>query len=167
MPDNPTETTTETTDTQTVPADPPEASTVPEPADAGTAADSDEDTRGGNREAAKYRTQLRAAEAERDQLRDQLTAQRRSLIDWRAAGNGPNGTVQPELLDAAGLDVEALTNPDTGQLDMNAVDQFIGATAQRFNIARGFTPNRGQGASGNGTPPSKPSIADAFKPPGH
>ncbi|ALI24935.1 hypothetical protein XA26_10780 [Mycolicibacterium fortuitum] len=158
---------TASTDTSEAPVASPDDATADQNPTTDTPEPPEDEQRGGNREAAKYRTQLRAAEAERDQLRDQLTAQRRSLIDWRAAGNGPNGTVQPELLDAAGLDVDMLIDTETGQLDMNAVDQFIGATAQRFNIARGFTPNRGQGASGNGTPPSKPSIADAFKPPGH
>ncbi|OBG48323.1 hypothetical protein [Mycolicibacterium fortuitum] len=164
---------TESTEPQNVPGgdnvttSPDPVAPEADPVDTAPTEPPEDEQRGGNKEAAKYRKQLRATEAERDQLRDQLTAQRRSLIDWRAAGNGPNGTVQPELLDAAGLNVDTLIDTETGQLDMNAVDQFIGATAQRFNIARGFTPNRGQGTSGHSAPPSKPSIADAFKPPGH
>lgn len=111
-------------------------------------------TRAG-RDAAKYRAQLREAEsqrdtitAERDQLRDQLAADRRAMIDWRAQNPGRLGhaKLDRELLDAAGLDVAALVSEETGQLDMQAVDAFIAEAAARFNVAKGFAPDRAQGA---------------------
>lgn len=112
------------------------------------------------RDAAKYRARPRETEAERDAIRDQLAAQRRAMVDWRAQ-NGPTVAVDPALLDAAGIDVDTLVNEETGQLDMTAVDQFVSATAERFKLARGFVPNRAQGTSG--APVSKPSLADAFR----
>jgi len=111
------------------------------------------------RQAANYRTQLREAQAERDQLRDSSTAQLRAFIDWRATTH-PGGAVDPALLDAAGMDVAQLVD-DNGHLDMAAVDDFIAAAAQRFSVKRAFTPNRAQGISAD--PGSRPSLADAFK----
>ena len=113
----------------------------------------------GRSDAAKYRARLREAAAERDALRDQLAAQRRAIVDWRA--NSAAVSVDPALLDAAGIDVDTLLD-ENGHLDMSAVDEFIGATAKRFNLAQGFRPNRAQGTSG--APAAPPSLADAFRP---
>lgn len=96
-----------------------------------------------NKEAAKWRTKLRAAEAERDTLRDQLAAHQRAIIDWRAV-NSAGGAVDPQLLDAAGINVTDLLD-DQGQLDMAAVDTFIDATATRFRVHRQPRPNPQQG----------------------
>lgn len=114
------------------------------------------------KDAAKYRTRLRETEAERDQLRDQLAAQRRAIVDWRAA-NRNSGSVDPALLDAAGINIDELLDVENGHLDMSAVDTFISATVERFNLAKGFTPNRGQGQSG-GAQAGPASLADAFRP---
>jgi hypothetical protein len=108
-------------------------------------------------QAAKYRARLRETETERDALRDQLDAQRRAVINWRATTTA--GGVDPALLDAAGINVAELID-DAGNLDMAAVDQFIDSTATRFKVARGFTPNRAQSAGGAGR---APSLADAFR----
>lgn len=66
------------------------------------------------------------------------------------------------LLDAAGIDVDSLLDANTGQLDVGAVDAFIEATATRFNIPRGFTPNRAQGSSGASVA-APPQLKDAFR----
>ena len=124
-----------------------------------TADDDAGDISKARRQAANYRTQLREAQAERDQLRDSSAAQLRAFIDWRAA-NHPGGAVDPALLDAAGIDVAKLAD-DSGKLDMTAVDDFIAAAAQRFSVKRAFTVNRAQGISAD--PGSRPSLADAFK----
>lgn len=110
------------------------------------------------KEAAKYRTQLRETEAERDQLRDQLAAQRRAIIDHQATARG----VDPQLLDAAGINIDELLDDESQHVDLTKVADFVDETATRFKVARGFTTNRAQGASG-ATPPSKPSLADAFR----
>lgn len=108
-----------------------------------TTDDTDDDAGKGNKEAAKWRTKLRAAEAERDELRDQITAQHRAIIDWRST-TAVRGAVDPQLLDAAGIDIAELLN-DNGHLDMDLVDQFIDATATRFNVHRTVKPNPQQG----------------------
>jgi hypothetical protein len=152
-----------TDDTPAVDTDTP---TAPQPADIGDGTQPAEDTDTGDtgdtgkarRQAARYRTELRAAQTERDQLRDQLGGQRRAILDWRAKTAG----VSPVLLDAAGLDIDTLLNEDTGQLDIDLADQFITETATKFKIAKGFTPNRAQGQS-SGQPATQPSLADAFR----
>ena len=96
-----------------------------------------------NAEAAKWRTKLRAAEAERDQLRDQITAQQRAMINWRAS-TAQAGAVDPQLLDAAGITITDLLD-DNGHLDMTAVDQFIDQTAIKFRVQRHIKPNPQQG----------------------
>ena len=122
----PTEDTTETTEVDTTPED-----------------DQDDDQQSPNAEAAKWRTKLRAAEAERDQLRDQITAQQRALINWRAS-TAQSGAVDPQLLDAAGITITDLLD-DNGHLDMTAVDQFIDQTAIKFRVQRHIKPNPQQG----------------------
>ena len=145
------DTTTDTEDPTTPVAetDPTEESTVDVDDVDGVSEDavdeSDDDGRGsGAREAAKYRRQLRATETERDQLRDQLTAQRRAVIDWRSS-NAVGGSVDPQLLDAAGIDVDDFIDPETGHLDMTAVDAFIDSTAVKFRVQRTMKPNKQQG----------------------
>lgn len=132
-----------------------------EPDDEPGADDRDGDLGKARRDAAKYRARLRETETERDQLRDQLIAQRRAVIDWRAA-SAPTGAVDAALLDAASIDVDSLLD-ESGQLDMTAVDEFIDNTAKRFKIARGFAPNRAQGHAGSGADAAPKSLADAFR----
>lgn len=141
----PTEDTTEATDVDTTPTDEPE----PEP----------EAPESPNAEAAKWRTKLRAAEAERDQLREQLTAQQRAVIDWRSA-NSIGGAVDPQLLDAADINITDLLGED-GHLDMAAVDQFIDATATRFRVHRMVKPNPQQGNPS--AAPAQPGLVGMFQ----
>lgn len=124
-------------------------------------APADGDRGAANREAARYRTQLRAAETERDGLRDQLSAQHRAIVDWRATNNPSGPVVDPALLDAAGISIGDLLD-DTGHLDMAAVDQFIDSAVTKFGLPRGFVPNPAQGAAGH-TPAGPSSLGDAFK----
>lgn len=111
-------------------------------------------------QAKKYRARLRETEAERDQIREQLAAQQRAFIDWRATTSA-DGPVDPQLLDAAGLTVSELVDGD-GHLNMNAVDTFIDQTATRFRVHRSVKPNPQQGAPSQA--PAPPRLADAFKP---
>jgi hypothetical protein len=119
----------------------------------------------GNAEAAKRRRQLRETEAERDALRAQLTAQRRSLLEWRAA-NHPGGPIDPQLLAAAGLDLDDVDAfsiagdddteiklvGDTGVIDLEQFDVFAESVAKQFNVTRvkrGPLPNPQQGNPGD------------------
>lgn len=115
-----------------------------------------------NSEAARRRHQLREVEAERDQLREQLAAQRRAVIEWRAA-NHPGGAIDPQLLAAAGLDFADLATArytgedevergivdDAGHLSMEALDAYADAVARRFNVERktAMQPNPQQGVA--------------------
>lgn len=135
-------------------------------ADDDSEADPDADQDNGDigrarQQAARYRTRLRETEVERDQLRTELDAQRRAIVDWRASNRVSGPHVAPELLDAAGIDVAQLLD-DSGHLDLDKVDQFVDATALRFGIPQGFRPNRAQGASGHAAPAAS-SLADAFR----
>lgn len=111
-------------------------------------------------QAKKYRARLRETETERDQLRDELAAQRRALIDWRAS-NAIDGAVDPQLLDAAGINIADLLD-DAGHLDMGAVDKFIDDTAIKFRVQRAVKPNPQQGNPSQAPP--APRLADAFNP---
>lgn len=84
----------------------------------GTASEAEPvDEEGGNREAAKYRRQLRDAEGERDALRDRLAALQTaeaerlaSTVLHKAAGLWANGSTLADLLDEEGnLDAEKVT----------------------------------------------------------
>lgn len=153
---NPTETTpTETTEPDAdVTAD---VDVTPDDTEEPTTDDDQEPT--GNKEAAKWRTKLRAAEAERDALQQQLDAQRRAVIDWRSS-TAAHGAVDPQLLDAAGINITELLD-DTGHLDMTLVDQFIDATATKFRVQRMAKPNPQQGAPSEARTPG--GLADVFR----
>lgn len=83
------------------------------------------------RDAAKYRTQLREVEAERDTLADQLTTARRHIADQaiEAAGTG----VTPALVWELGTDVAAMFNDD-GTLNQQTVTSTVQDIATRYNI---------------------------------
>ena len=159
-----------TTDTTTDPQDAPEqpaaaAGAAPDPA-SDTAQQTDPDEHDGNRdegpsgnaEAAKYRTRLRATEAERDTLAVQLDALRRAEATRVAAD---------VLADGADLfrddtDLDALL-ADDGTIDVEAVraraDELIAAhphwSRHRWPV------DTGQGRRGGHTAPA--SWADALR----
>src|SRR5699024_3893613 len=70
-----------------------------------------------NAEAAKYRTQLREAEAERDTLRQQITAMRTAEIE-RLAGQH---IAKPDALWRTGTTIDELLTED-GTIDAAAVE---------------------------------------------
>lgn len=143
------------------------AATGPEVTDPDTApedvdqpdAEQEQEPDNGNAEAAKWRRKLRDAEAERDALTEQLTAQHRAIIDWRAT-NAARGAVDPQLLDAAGIDITDLLD-DNGHLDMTAVDTFIDDTATKFRVHRTIKPNPQQGNPS--TARAATTMADVFR----
>lgn len=82
-----------------------------------------------NREAAKWRRQLRVAEAERDELADKVAALQRQAIDQRAELAG----IKPALLWAAGTELSDLTDDD-GAVDVDRVAQAITAVQKEFGL---------------------------------
>lgn len=83
---------------------------------------------GGNREA-RYRTQLRAAERERDALREQLATARRETVDDALTAAG----LRPALFDAAGLRVEDFTGED-GRVNRSAAVEAARTAASDLGV---------------------------------
>lgn len=145
-----------------------ESGSGPETDDTSTVDDASDSGNNPNREAAKYRRQLRDVEAERDQLTEQLTAARQQILD-NAALNWKNGagSIYPEALDQAGLKPEQFFT-ETGHLDQEALDQHMSALKQKyghmFQRPGLVVPNEGRSPSstdfGN-------AWEEAFKPPQH
>ncbi|MDI2097999.1 hypothetical protein [Ruicaihuangia caeni] len=91
----------------------------------------DAGTVSGNREAAKYRTQLREVEKERDQLRDELSNMRRGLVDDMVQ----QANLKPAAVWATGVELESLLNDD-GTINRDAVHAAIGATRDMLGIPK-------------------------------
>lgn len=102
------------------------------------------------REAAKYRRQLRDTEAERDELRDQLTTARREIVaeSIRRSGSG----VDPALVWELGHTPDELMGSD-GTVDQQAVKTLTGTLAERFGLNSSVDPV--QAAAANPAPPEK------------
>lgn len=105
--------------------------------------------RGGNAEAARYRTQLRAAEAERDTLAARVDALHRSAVERLVADRL---AAPADLFDVGQADLADLLDDD-GNLDAAAVDQHVAdLLATRPGLARDAGPRRldlGQGVRGS------------------
>lgn len=104
--------------------------------------DEDAEDQGGrrpNRES-NLRRRAQAAEAERDQLRDQLDATRQSIVDDIAQAI----RLDPRLLVAGGHEVADFVNEE-GHLDRAAVITAFREVARDFGVHRGIAPNAAQG----------------------
>ena len=111
----------------------------------------------GNREA-RYRKQLREAEAERDSLRDAVTSFQRSEIERLT------DLEKPAAIWATGVTVDELLT-DEGQIDSDKVRVAVQVARDELGVrppARAPQPNPAQGAGGNGQGGSNPWV-DAFK----
>lgn len=108
-----------------------------------------------NAEAAKYRRQLREAEAARDALASQLDATRRAQIEHLTTAL----RVKPVALWASGATVEALLN-DAGAVDPVRVEAAARVAVDALGLASGPRPDPsvGRGARSGG------EWTDAFKP---
>lgn len=115
--------------------------------------DKTQDKGKGNREAAKYRTQLREVEAERDALNEQLTATRKQVIN--TAIERTNAGVKPELVWELGTDPADLLNKD-GSVDTEKVRTTVGSISKRFGLTG--SPDPLQAATINPTPEPKPKA---------
>lgn len=113
-----------------------------------------------NREA-KYRKQLREAEAERDALRERVTTLQRGEAERVAGGH----LTRPAALWAAGTSLDDLLTPE-GDLDPEKVNAAAEAAAEALGAAaptRAPRPDPSQG--GNGTPVTqRDPFTEAFTP---
>lgn len=118
-----------------------------EPADAQespqTTEDQDEDMNGrGNREAAKYRRQLRDTEAERDALKTQLDAARWQMLE----PTGKAEQVSSDIMRKLGHTVDEFVRED-GTLDHDAYRESARTVADDLGIALPmgtYVPNEGR-----------------------
>lgn len=140
----------------------------PEVDDTSTIDDTPDTGNNPNREAAKYRRQLRDVEAERDTLSEQLAAARQEMLNtaalnWRAGA----GSIHPEALDQAGLTPEGFFD-DAGKLDEAALDERMTELKQQYRHM--FQPH-GLYVPNEGRSPSNQELGnaweEAFKPPQH
>ncbi|OBB76810.1 hypothetical protein [Mycobacterium sp. 852014-52144_SCH5372336] len=109
-------------DTSDTPDTTDEAPADQEPDDASEPdGDQEPDDKGGDREAARYRRQLRAAEAERDRLRSQVETYHRSEVERLA---GSRGLIDPSDIWASGVSLDQMLT-DAGQVDPARVDRVV------------------------------------------
>lgn len=120
----------------------------------------------GNREAAKYRTRLREAEAERDGIRADLDGARqtverlqRALVETTAA----SALVDPaDLWRHGGVEVSELL-ADDGTPDAEKVAAVVdGILTERRHLARPRSPRPDMTQGGTGTPPPPADPVAAF-----
>lgn len=101
--------------------DPPEVEEQPtEPTDESKA----------GREAARYRTQLREAEGQRDTALASLKAARQQLVE-----GSKTGLQKPDALWAAGVDVDTLFDDD-GRMDPEKVKATVAEQIERLGLAQ-------------------------------
>lgn len=139
--------------------EPPTDAPVPDPDDNGddTHGDAHGDDNGKpGREAAKYRTRLRAAEAERDALTNQVVALRRAEVERVAKGAGLN----PRAFWAGGADLAELVTED-GTVDVEKVKVAAQVASAALGLVRPW-PDAGQGNRGTSIGRQKSTWSDAF-----
>lgn len=119
-----------------------------------------------NREAAKYRKQLRDAESQLATVQERLTAARAEILRAALTGHQVDGkTFKVDALDDAGLDVETLFD-ESGKLNGDAVAQAMAGLAEArpymFDAQpRLYIPGEGKIPRDQNT---TPNWEDAFSP---
>lgn len=156
-------------DRRDAPVSPPESPTAASEAvtDTTTADSADGDDSGddsdnhpGRREA-RYRTQLRAAESERDALRDQVQTLQRAQVDAAIELHG----VKAKAVWAAGAELADLLGAN-GLPDPAKIKAAVTATRSEFGIVKAARPDPTGLKSGAGIPQAAPKgWLTAFAPP--
>lgn len=95
------------------------------------------------REAARYRTQLRAAETERDSLAATLRTARQEMVE------GVVELQKPDALWAAGVDVDDLFD-DQGRMDRDKIRAAVTEQSDRLGLAKVRRPPRPDRSQGLG-----------------
>lgn len=105
-------------------------------------------------DAAKYRTQLREVEAERDGLRGQLEAFQRQAVDQLAETAG----LKPAALWAAGTELAGLLLED-GRVNVEAVTAAVATTREALGIPRAASAADAGMTQGSHSAPAEPTWA--------
>lgn len=124
--------TTETPQTAQDGTEPAEGTTPPEPDEHATQDEpgTNDDGTGDDRQAAKLRKRAQAAEAERDQLRDQLEALQRQQVDAQVTAAG----IKPTAVWATGVELAELLTDD-GTVDAEQVTAAIERARDELGVA--------------------------------
>jgi hypothetical protein len=110
-------------------------------------------------EAAGYRRRLRAAEAERDKLREQLDARDRADVERMA---GETMASADDLWTAGGVTLEALRDPESGELSPQLVEEAVAGVLEQRPHWRKVAPATFDGGARR-TPEPEPSFGAALK----
>ncbi|MFK0200901.1 hypothetical protein [Streptomyces lavendulae] len=116
----------------------------------------------GNREAAKYRTKLREAEAKLEATEKRVNALLRAQVESLAA---KELSIPSDLFDFGGASIEDLTDPE-GNVMPDAVEAAVKALlAKRPGLRNGSAPwgDVGGGRRGISVPESPPTMLEALK----
>lgn len=145
---------------QTAEQAPPELEQINEQTSPEAATDPDENTSNrANKEAAKYRRQLRDTEAERDTLRTQLDAARWQLLE----PTGKDEQISGEVMRKLGHTIDEFVRDDGG-LDHDAYRATARALADELGLALPmgtYVPTEGAGKR-NLAPNARQSFANAL-----
>jgi hypothetical protein len=118
-------------------------------------ADHDPDGRSQSREAARYRTQLRDTEAERDSLREQLDRYQRGEVERVAASAG---LAVPSDVWLHGADLSTLRG-DSGEIDTETVTGLVADLIRdRPGLRAPVNGSLGIGQGAGATPPKPPKV---------
>lgn len=110
------------------------------------------------REAAKYRTRLREAEAQREALTEQLDALRRHVIE------DASGLAKPQALWLAGVDVADLFTPE-GRPDTEKLAEAVAKVSEELGLSmRPRTPKPDPSQGRYDEPPPVNRWREAFGP---
>lgn len=114
-----------------------------------------------SKEAAKYRRQLRAAEAERDGLAARLESVQRSQVDAQVVAAG----IKPAALWASGVDIADLLAED-GTVDSERVADAVTGVREQFGIEthRPFSGIKGLQSGASSSVPATNNWRKAFSP---
>ncbi len=112
-----------------------------------------------NREAAKYRRQLREVEAKRDKITATLEAAQRSRVEAVAVSQG----ITADALWAAGSQLDALLTAD-GQPDADAIAAAVQHTRDYFGITVKPATAAGLKSGAMAPQPTPDNWRDAFGP---
>ncbi|MFD7557973.1 hypothetical protein ACFV9E_25955 [Streptomyces sp. NPDC059835] len=119
------------------------------------------ETTNGNREAAKYRTKLREAEAKLEATEKRVHSLLRAQVESLAA---KDLSVASDLFDIGGVSIDDLTDPE-GNVMSDAVDAAVKALlAKRPGLRNGPSPWGDVGGNRRGSiPDSPPTMLEALK----